>query len=122
GHEKGAFTGADRARKGLFEAASGGTLFLDEIGEMGAALQPKLLRVLEQGEVTRVGSVAPVKVDVRVVSATHRDLRAEGFRQDLYFRLAGVSVRIPPLRERPAEIAPLAEAFARPKRLAADAL
>lgn len=117
GYERGAFTGATQAKAGLIEAASGGTLFLDEIGEMPLATQAKLLRALESGEVTRVGSLKPRPVDVRFVSATHRDLRelvASGkFREDLFFRLDGVSIRIPPLRERPSEILPLAEAFIR---------
>jgi DNA-binding NtrC family response regulator len=104
GHERGAFTGADRARPGMFEAAHGGTLFLDEAGEMTPALQAKLLRVLTDGVVTRVGARTPRKVDVRVVVATHRDLAAQvaagGFREDLYFRLAVVPVEVPPLRDR----------------------
>jgi two-component system response regulator AtoC len=115
GHERGAFTGATQAKEGLFEAASGGTLFLDEIGELPLTTQAKLLRVLESGEVTRVGATKPRKVDVRFVAATHRDLRglvASGrFREDLFFRLDGVAIRIPPLRERVAEIVPLAESF-----------
>jgi two-component system response regulator HydG len=108
GHEPGAFTGADRLRKGRFEHANGGTLFLDEIGDMPLALQAKLLRVLENGEVFRLGSNDPVKVDVRVISATHRDLDAqiaEGkFRQDLYFRLKVGQVKLPTLRERREDI------------------
>ena len=115
GYERGAFTGATQAKPGLLEAASGGTLFLDEIGELALATQAKLLRVLESGEVTRVGALKPRPVDVRFVAATHRDLRqlvAEGrFREDLFFRLDGVSIRIPPLRERVEEIVPLAESF-----------
>jgi two-component system response regulator AtoC len=115
GYERGAFTGATQAKSGLLEAASGGTLFLDEIGEMPLPTQAKLLRVLESGEVTRVGSVKPKAVDVRFVAATHRDLRAliaaGRFREDLFFRLEGVSIRIPPLRERTGEIIPLAESF-----------
>jgi DNA-binding NtrC family response regulator len=115
GHERGAFTGATQAKEGLLEAASGGTLFLDEIGEMPLTTQAKLLRVLESGEVTRVGAIKPRTVDVRFVAATHRDLKtlvANGrFREDLFFRLEGVSIRIPPLRERVAEIVPLAESF-----------
>jgi two-component system response regulator AtoC len=117
GHERGAFTGAAQAKVGLLEGASGGTLFLDEVGELPLALQAKLLRVLESGEVTRVGSLKPRPVDVRFVSATNRDLRewvaAGRFRQDLFFRLDGISIRIPPLRERTTEIPALAEAFVR---------
>jgi DNA-binding NtrC family response regulator len=115
GHEKGAFTGADRRRPGLFEAANGGTVFLDEIGELPAPLQAKFLRVLERREVTRVGSTAPIPVDVRVIAATHRDLRHEidagRFREDLFFRLAQVRVAVPPLRSRPDDIAPLCRQF-----------
>jgi DNA-binding NtrC family response regulator len=115
GHEKGAFTGAHAAREGLFAAADGGTLFLDEVGELSLRAQAKLLRVLEVGEIMRVGSTTTQKVDVRVVSATHRDLPrlvAEGqFREDLYFRLKGATLRIPPLRKRPTEIVPLAKLF-----------
>ena len=115
GHERGAFTGATHAKAGLLEAASGGTLFLDEVGELPLTTQAKLLRVLESGEVTRVGAVKPRSVDVRFVAATHRDLSvlvANGkFREDLFFRLDGVAIRIPPLRERTAEIVPLAESF-----------
>ena len=108
GHEKGAFTGANERRIGLFEAAHGGTVFLDEIGELPAPLQAKFLRVLERHEVTRVGSQLPIKVDVRVIAATHRDLRHEidagRFREDLYFRLAQLRVLIPPLRDRAEDI------------------
>lgn len=115
GHEKGAFTGADRARAGLFEAADRGTLFLDEAGEMPLALQAKLLRVLMDGEVMRVGSNTAKCVDVRIVVATHRNLAArvgEGlFREDLYYRLAVVPVEIPPLRTRREDIVPLVENF-----------
>lgn len=115
GHEKGAFTGADQAKQGLLEAASGGTVFLDEVGELASATQAKLLRVLERREVLRVGSLKPKAIDVRFVSATNRNLEdevAQGrFRQDLYYRLNGVTVQIPSLRERPAEIEPLARAF-----------
>jgi two-component system response regulator HydG len=108
GHEPGAFTGADRLRKGRFEHANGGTLFLDEVGDMPMNLQAKLLRVLENQEVFRIGSNEPIHVNVRLLSATNRDLEAavaDGrFRQDLYFRLKVVTVRLPPLRERREDI------------------
>ncbi len=108
GHEKGAFTGANERREGFFEAASGGTVFIDEIGELPAALQSKFLRVLERHEVVRVGHHAPTPVDVRVIAATHRDLRNEieagNFREDLFFRLGQIRLRIPPLRDRPEDI------------------
>jgi two-component system response regulator HydG len=104
GHERGAFTGADRPRQGLFEAAHRGTLFLDEVGEMAPATQARLLRVLMDGEVVRVGTTVPRKVDVRLLVATHRDLSGrvrEGlFREDLYYRIAVVPLAVPPLRER----------------------
>ncbi len=115
GHEKGAFTGAHEAKRGLAEVADGGTLFLDEIGEMPIALQAKLLRVLEHGEFRRVGSVKDAKTDIRVIAATNRDLVEEGkrgqFRTDLYFRLNVLSFEIPPLRERPEDIPLLASHF-----------
>ncbi|HEY2168093.1 MAG TPA: sigma-54 dependent transcriptional regulator, partial [Candidatus Angelobacter sp.] len=104
GHVKGAFTGADRDKMGLFEHANGGTLFLDEIGDMPLATQAKLLRVLQNHEVQRVGSLTPQKVDMRVVAATNKDLRRaiveRQFREDLYFRLAMVEIHTPPLLER----------------------
>ena len=117
GHEKGSFTGAHQTKKGLLETAQGGTIFLDEIGDLSPAAQIKLLRVLDQREAWRVGSLAPYAIDVRFVTATHRDLTREialaRFRRDLYFRLNGVSVFVPPLRERKEEIAPMAEEFVR---------
>jgi DNA-binding NtrC family response regulator len=115
GHEKGAFTGADRTRIGLFERAHGGTLLLDEIAEIGPDLQAKLLRVLQERRLTRVGASEEREVDVRVVAATNRNLRAEvaegRFREDLYFRLAVIPIHIPPLRERRDDILPLARHF-----------
>ncbi len=115
GFEKGAFTGATQSKPGLLESAQGGTVFLDEVGEMPLALQAKLLRVLEQREVLRVGALKTRPIDVRFVSATNRDLEAEiaagRFRRDLYFRLHGMAVRVRPLRERVREIEPLARAF-----------
>jgi two-component system response regulator AtoC len=115
GSEKGAYTGAVAARAGLFEAANGGTVFLDEVGELPLATQSKLLRVLEERVVVRLGSTRPRPIDVRFVAATNRDIEAasqsERFRSDLYFRLAGITLSIPPLRERPAELALLVERF-----------
>ncbi len=115
GHERGAFTGAVQAKTGLLEAAGGGTVFLDEAGEMPLAFQAKLLRVLDQREVFRVGSTAPRPIDVRFIAATNRDLVGEiargRFRQDLFFRLNGITLAIPPLRERVEEIVPLARLF-----------
>ncbi len=115
GYEKGAFTGATSRKPGIFESAEGGTVFLDEIGEVPLATQARLLRVLESGEVMRLGSVRPITVDVRFVSATHRDLRAliaeQRFRADLYFRLDGMSIHLPPLRSRRADVRALAEMF-----------
>jgi DNA-binding NtrC family response regulator len=117
GHEKGAFTGADRLRQGLFEAAHEGTLFLDEAGEMSQPTQAKLLRVLAEGKIVRVGSTKPRDVDVRVVVATHRDLEQrvkQGvFRQDLYYRLAVVPIALAPLRKRREDIPGLCELFCR---------
>jgi DNA-binding NtrC family response regulator len=111
GHERGAFTGADQRRAGFFEAAHGGTVFLDEIGELPAPLQSKFLRVLERHEVTRIGGTTPVKVDVRVLAATHRDLRHEieagRFREDLFYRLSQMRLVLPPLRDRPADVSVL---------------
>lgn len=115
GHEKGAFTGSTSRKKGLFELADRGTLFLDEVAEIPAALQAKLLRVLESGEYRRVGGTTTLNADVRVVSATNRDLLhlvdQDRFRQDLYYRLAGIEVALPPLRERREDIPALAEAL-----------
>ncbi|MDF3983604.1 sigma-54 dependent transcriptional regulator [Luteibacter sp. PPL201] len=127
GHRKGAFTGAVAERKGHFREAEGGTLFLDEIGDMPAAMQAKLLRVLQEQEVVPVGASQPVRVDVRVVAASHRDLAqrvADGqFRADLLYRLDVLSVRIAPLRDRREDIEPLVRHFlAGRKRIAADAL
>ncbi len=135
GHERGAFTGASSVRKGAFEAAGRGTIFLDEIGELPLAAQAKLLRVLEEREVTRLGGNRAVAVEARVVAATNRDLEAEvaagRFRQDLFYRLNVHVLRVPPLRERLSDVPELASRFVealsdrfgiRPKRLSADAL
>ncbi len=115
GHERGAFTGADRTRDGLFARAHGGTLFIDEVGDMPLPMQAKLLRVLQEGEVRRLGGQRTRSVDVRVIAATHKDLEAlvrQGlFREDLLFRLAVLDVTLPPLRERPEDIPALAQAF-----------
>jgi DNA-binding NtrC family response regulator len=135
GHEKGAFSGAIAQRRGRFEQADGGTLFLDEIADMPAAMQAKLLRVLQDGEITRVGGSGQIKVDVRLITATNRDLDAavaEGrFREDLYYRINTLALRTPALRERPEDVPALAAHFAeaacrrnqwKPRRLAEDAL
>jgi DNA-binding NtrC family response regulator len=115
GHERGAFTGADRLKHGLFEVASGGTIFLDEVGDIGLDVQAKLLRVLETGRFRRLGGTAEIAVDLRIVAATNRDLRlaiARGhFREDLFYRLATFVVEIPPLRERPEDLRLLVDHF-----------
>ncbi|MGH6958054.1 MAG: sigma-54 interaction domain-containing protein, partial [Caulobacteraceae bacterium] len=117
GHEKGAFTGAVARRIGKFEEADGGTLLLDEISEMDGRLQAKLLRALQEREIDRVGGAKPVKVDIRVIATSNRDLaqaaREGAFREDLLYRLNVVNLRLPPLRERPGDIVALAEHFAR---------
>jgi two-component system, NtrC family, response regulator AtoC len=116
GHEKGAFTGAGQAKPGLLETADGGTVLLDEVGEMPTAVQVKLLRVLEERQVQRIGATRPRPIDVRVLSATNRNLDAEiaagSFRRDLFFRLNSITIEIPPLRKRPSEIEPMARRFA----------
>jgi DNA-binding NtrC family response regulator len=132
GHVRGAFTGAHSSKRGLFEEANGGTLFLDEIGDMTAGLQSKLLRVLQDREIRPVGGNHSVKVDVRIIAATNKDLRAEmeeaRFRNDLYYRLNVIPIHIPPLRERPEDVELLAVAFLRkhspndPREFSAEAL
>jgi two-component system nitrogen regulation response regulator NtrX len=115
GHEKGAFTGAAATRRGRFELADSGTIFLDEVGDLHGASQAKLLRVLQEGEFHRVGGEQTIRVAVRVISATNRDLSAlvaqSKFREDLYYRLSVVPIRVPSLRERPPDIRPLADYF-----------
>jgi len=115
GHERGAFTGAERAKPGRFELADGGTLFLDEIGELSAETQVKLLRVIEDRVIERVGGTQPRPIDVRLVTATHRDLAREvqrgAFREDLYYRLKVIVIEVPPLRDRPEDVARLIECF-----------
>lgn len=115
GHETGAYTGAQQARQGWFEAAQGGTLFLDEIGDMSLAVQVKLLRVLQERQVVRIGARKPISIDVRLIAATNveleRAVEAERFRRDLYYRINVAPVALPPLRERRGDILPLAEYF-----------
>src|SRR5947199_7657974 len=135
GHEKGSFTGATEKQVGRFEQADRGTIFLDEVGDMSAKTQAKVLRVLQEGEVERLGSARTIKVDVRVIAATNKNLEEEiekgHFREDLYFRLAVIPIHVPPLRERQEDIAPLVRHYmdyfsrennVRPKRIAASAL
>jgi DNA-binding NtrC family response regulator len=133
GHEKGAFTNAYATKQGLVEVAGGGTLFLDEVGDISPAIQPKLLRFLETGEFRRVGGTVNMKTDVRLISATNKDLQVEvasgKFREDLLYRLNVVTIRIPPLKERKDDIAPLVDYFLKkkiktrtPKTISADAL
>ena len=117
GHEKGSFTGATEKQIGKFELAHKGTIFLDEVGDMSLRTQAKVLRVLQEGEVERIGSQKTIQVDVRVIAATNKDLEEEiekgRFREDLFFRLSVVPIRVPPLRERPEDIPPLVEHFVR---------
>ncbi|MDB4963009.1 MAG: two component, sigma54 specific, transcriptional regulator, Fis family [Myxococcales bacterium] len=124
GHTRGAFTGADTAKRGLFLAADTGTLFLDEIGELPLELQPKLLRALQDGEVKPVGGTSAIRVDVRVIAATNRALeegiKSQTFREDLYYRLAVITIDVPPLRNRPGDIALLARHFAEQAALRAE--
>jgi len=115
GHEKGAFTGADHRHIGRFELAEDGTIFLDEIGDLPATVQVKLLRVLQEHEITRVGGTQAIRVTARVIAATHRDLQAEveagRFREDLFFRIHVVPIQLPPLRDRPDDVQPLTTLF-----------
>jgi DNA-binding NtrC family response regulator len=135
GHEKGSFTGAERAKPGLLETAHGGTAFLDEVAELPLSLQPKLLRALEYGEIRRIGATEARALDIRIIAATNRDLeeevRAGRFREDLFWRLNVIHIHIPPLRERPSDIPLLAEQFLAsaaqehpnaPKRISAEAM
>jgi DNA-binding NtrC family response regulator len=124
GHVRGAFTGADTSKRGLFVAADGGTLFLDEIGELPLELQPKLLRALQDGEVKPVGGTTAIRVDARVIAATNRTLQNQiasgAFREDLYYRLAVITIEVPPLRDRPGDIGLLARHFAEQAALRAE--
>jgi two-component system nitrogen regulation response regulator NtrX len=135
GHEKGSFTGATEKQVGKFEQADRGTIFLDEVGDMSAKTQAKVLRVLQEGEVERLGSARTIKVDVRVIAATNKNLEEEiergHFREDLYFRLAVIPIQVPPLRERPEDVALLVRHYmeyfsrennVRPKRISQAAL
>jgi len=126
GHEKGSFTGATKVQPGLFEQAQGGTIFLDEIGEMSFHLQAKLLRILQERSVVRLGGQKPIDLDIRVVAATNRNLKnaiaQRNFREDLYFRLSAFKLTIPPLRERPLDILPLVEQFMRQQIIAGQAV
>jgi two-component system response regulator FlrC len=126
GHEKGSFTGATKVQPGLFEQAQGGTIFLDEIGEMSFHLQAKLLRILQERSVVRLGGQKPIDLDIRVVAATNRNLKnaiaQRNFREDLYFRLSAFKLTIPPLHERPLDILPLVEQFMRQQIIAGQAV